>query len=181
MKTIIGIDPGASGGIAWSAGGVINAKAMPDTRGDAIALIKAILIGSRENVAYHEKISGYIPDGGPSMMFTFGANCERVSCILETLGVRIIEVTPQAWQKSLGLGKKGLSKAPDNAPKEQRDAVKTANATAKRDWKNRLKSTAQKLFPGISVTLRTADALLILEYAIRQERDGKTEQVDLFI
>ena len=30
-------------------------------------------------------------------------------------------------------------------------------------WKNKLKAEAQRLFPDIRVTLKTADALLILE------------------
>lgn len=183
MKTIISIDPGASGGIAWTLGGKVSAVAMPDTRGDTILRIHSIAEESGMYgwpiIAYHEKISGYIPDGGPSMMFQFGANCERVGCILETLGVRIIEVTPQAWQKSLGLGKKGLTKSPEKATKDQKAAVKTANAVAKRDWKNKLKAEAQRRFPGAPVTLRTCDALLLLDFAIRAEAQPKTIEMEL--
>jgi hypothetical protein len=35
------------------------------------------------------------------------------------------------------------------------------------EWKRKLKEEAQRLFPNMDVTLKTADALLILEYAIR--------------
>lgn len=192
--TIISVDPGAGGGIAWNDGKQTWVSAMPETRGDVITTLKNIVAAEHGGklLAYHEKISGYIPDGGASMMFQFGANCERVGCILETLGVRIIEVTPQAWQKDLALGKKDLVRVP-SAPKELKgadkkewnaanaDAIKTAkahNAKARTDWKNKLKGECQRRFPGIGVTLKTCDALLILDYAMRREQQPMTG--DLF-
>lgn len=178
MKTIIAVDPGANGGIAWHDGKEVHAKAMPDTRRDCINLVKEIVLKNGMNpvVAYHEKITGFIPDGGASMMFQFGASCERVACILETLDVRTIDITPQAWQKRLGLGNKGLTKAPKGASDEERKAVKAHNAAAKRDWKTKLKERAQRLFPTCTVTLRTADALLILEAAMQAEGGGQVIQ-----
>lgn len=178
--TLISIDPGASGGIAWKEGDIVNAVAMPDTRGDCIALIKTILVNGKPAVAYHEKISGYIPDGGPSMMFQFGANCERVGCILETLGVRIIEITPQAWQKDFGFGKKGFLKKQKGMNATQKKDIGTMNATLKREWKNKLKAESQRRFPGVPVTLKTCDALLILDFAIRREQQPKHEELNLF-
>jgi len=196
MKTILGIDPGASGGIAWwhelDVINPVNARPMPPTRGDLIILMKAILKESANletrPVAYIEKISGFIPDGGASQMFEFGRSVERVGCILETLGCRIIEVTPQAWQKSLTLGNKGLTPTP-RAPKGMKGedkkrwlekneaaiaAAKAFNARAKTEWKNKLKSEAQRLFPRLEkVTLKTSDCLLILEYGMRTEGGGQ--------
>ena len=56
---------------------------------------------------------------------------------------------PQDWQKGFGLG--------------------TASACAsKRIWKNKLKAEAQRRFPHLNVTLKTADALLILEHSISE-------------
>ncbi len=190
MKTIIAIDPGASGGIAIRTPmDNVYAMPMPETRGDVINFLKHhVGDHAKDCVAYHEKINGYIPDGGPSMMFQFGANCERVGCILETLGVRIIEITPQAWQKDLALGKKDLVRVP-SAPKELKgadkkewnaenaDAIKAAkahNAKAKTDWKNKLKSESQRRFPNVGATLKTCDALLILDYAVRHESRPST-------
>lgn len=179
---VISVDPGSSGGIAWKDAAGVHCVPMPETRGDVIALFKVTLglcgDGADSVVAYHEKISGYIPDGGPSMMFQFGANCERVGCILETLGVRIIEVTPQAWQKELGLGKKGFQKSPPKASAEEKKAVKQANARAKTEWKNKLKAEAQRRFPGLKITLKSADALLILDWALSRESQPTTG--DLF-
>lgn len=58
-------------------------------------------------------------------------------------------VTPQEWQKGLG--------------------IKRIKGTSQQEWKNQLKCRAQQLYPQINVTLKTADALLILHYAEIQE------------
>lgn len=174
-RTFIAIDPGASGAIAWSNRAGTCVEPMPDTRRGCIDVIRGIIraeapIGTDgEMVAYVEKITGFIPDGGASMMFQFGAAVERVGCILETLGIRIIEITPQAWQKALGLGTKGLERAEPGMPPEEKKLLKARNAILKRDWKNKLKAEAERRFPSERVTLKTADALLILDVAIQME------------
>jgi hypothetical protein len=171
MSGIIAIDPGASGGIAVDQGGRVTLRAMPDTRGDCITHLRSELsTATGPVVAYIEKINGYIPMAGASMMFEFGKQVERIGCILEVLGCRIIEVPPQTWQKALGLGNVGRVKADRDAGEEDKKNVRNLNAKIKRDWKNKLKAEAQRRFPGVSVTLETADALLILEYARIQER-----------
>jgi hypothetical protein len=170
-RTYIAVDPGASGAIAWAdreGGGVVP---MPETRRGCIEAIRRILklSVSGDPVAYVEKISGFIPDGGASQMFEFGKSVERVSCILETLGVRIIEITPQAWQKTLSLGKAERMKALPGMSDEQKKAVKTHNSGVKRDWKRKLQAEAERRFPGQRVTLKTCDALLLLDVAIKNE------------
>ena len=181
-KVIIGVDPGANGAIAWADLSGVHCENIPETRGDAIALVKRICANS-DATAYHEKISGWIPDGGASMMFQFGRNVERIGCILEVLGVRIIEIRPQGWQSGLHLPQvkrqkvprapKGLSKEQKAmfaiANKEQIAAAKAVNARAKSDHKNNLKAEAQRRFPGLNITLKNCDALLIMDYGIREE------------
>lgn len=174
-RTYIAVDSGASGGIAWSNRLGVHVVPMPDTRRGVIDVINDITIddqGQKPPVAYYEKIQGFIPDGGPSMMFNFGIAYERVACVLETRGIRIVEVTPQHWIKALGLGKKGMIRAEKGATAAEKQAVKKANAEAKRDWKNKLKAEAERRFPGLKVTLKTADALLLLEVAIRTEAES---------
>lgn len=179
-KTIISVDPGSAGGIAWwhdiQVVNPTDAKRMPETRRDLIDLFKSIVSQAERlghgTVAYTEKISGYIPDGGASQMFEFGRSVERAGCILETLGVRIIEVTPQAWQKSFALGVKGTQRVPNGSSPEAKKAIKALNARLKTEWKNKLKGEAQRRFPDIKVTLATCDALLILEYGMRCEGGG---------
>jgi hypothetical protein len=187
VTTIIAVDPGATGGIAaHEEGKDAEVHKMPETRRDTIDLLQQLARNPKDTVAYIEKINGYIPDGGPSQMFEFGKSVERVGCILETLGVRLIEITPQAWIKSLALGKmekiplpkppKGLDKVGMSIWKQQNaeniKSVKAANQRLKTEWKNKLKSEAQRRFPSIKVTLGNCDALLILEAAKQSERNA---------
>jgi len=184
---IIAVDPGVNGGVAWISGDASRVQAvhMPATVNDSVRLfcdISKDMTG--EFVAYIEKISGYIPGAG-GMLFEFGRQVERPSAILATLGVRIIEVTPQNWQKALSLGNSGRSRVPSvprgldepakaawrAAHAEEIKAVKRANAHLKTEWKGKLKAEAQRRFPGLDITLATCDALLILEYGRMQERE----------
>lgn len=153
MKTKIAIDPGASGGIViqWPVGG-ITTYPMPDTEGDVVDVIDsavqaaAALGGSIE--AHVEQVGGYIGGlGNPgSAMFKFGRNYGFLLGVLAALRVPVVLVTPQKWQKALSLGDS------------------TTYAT-KSEWKNHLKAAAQRFYPAQTVTLKTADALLILRYA----------------
>ncbi len=62
--------------------------------------------------------------------------------MLASLGCRVEYLKPDWWQKALRLGKSA-----DHGDR----------------WKAHLKGRAQALFPRVEVTLKTADALLILE------------------
>ncbi len=184
MKTIIAIDPGKSGGIAGFQAGfetvkndvgeiaarfvfhpTITSCAMPQTEGDVLTLLRATtesaILSGDCRVAYIEKVGGYVgrskgrkedgeQQGQPgSAMFKFGRGVGHCIGVLQTLDWRIIEVTPQVWQKALSLGTRG--------------------SMTKTEWRNKKKAEAQRLYPGQAVTLATADALLILEYARRKE------------
>lgn len=56
----------------------------------------------------------------------------------------------------------------------EKKRVASLNAKYKTAWKNKLKAEAQRLFPSIKVTLKTADALLIYEYA-KKESTGSNK------
>lgn len=149
---IIAIDPGASGGIAWHAWDRSGTQAMPQTEKD----IAQYIHGASETgftVAYVEKVGGYAGGRGApgSAMFNFGKNVGVIYGALYAYNFRIIEVTPQKWQKHFSLGT-------------------AAACTSKTEWKNKLKAEAQRRFPSLEVTLKTADALLILDYALAMER-----------
>ena len=166
---IIAVDPGANGAIAWKRRGLpAECCGMPETRGDAIALFKRKLtLSSGEPlVGYHEKVANYVECGGASAMMQFGRNAERCACIMETLGIPLVEIAPQAWQKALGLGKSERVKCDADAGPEAKKKAREHNAWAKRDWKNKLKAEAQRRFPHLKVTLGNADALLILAAAL---------------
>ena len=152
MKTIIAIDPGVSGGLAVSVFGVVGCRPMPATGGDLVALLRGIKVSSDrsrvETVCVMEATSGYAGRAQPaSYAYRFGENAGFLKGVIQTLGMRLELVRPQVWQKAFGLG--------------------TASACASKTiWKNKLKGEAQRRFPHLEVTLKTADALLILEYAL---------------
>jgi len=161
---IVGIDPGKSGGIAWQfKGGQVGTIPMPEAEAEIVSFFQELGEGAREpeshanppgkmwghmdGVAFIEKVGGFIGKPQPgSRMFAFGKNTGVIMGALYAAKFRIIEVPPTKWQKLLGLA--GI------------DAKKR-----KAEFKNR----AHQLFPalGKSITLKTADALLIFEYACR--------------
>ena len=156
----IAIDPGVSGGLAWrETDGQTQSCKMPATEGDVVDLLRHLAITSSPAAAYVEKVGGFIrgkdkDKGQPgSAMFKFGRGVGVLHGALLALGVRVIEVTPQKWQGHIGIG---TSKG---------SASKTA-------WKNKLKAEAQRRYPDQRVTLATADALLMLEYALAIGRNA---------
>ena len=149
MKTLIAIDPGQSGGIAIQEAGVSQAHKMPDTITDIRDGLLNVLEFQDDVVVYLEDVHS-MPGQGVASSFKFGRGFGNLEAIAICLGYKLIYVRPQVWQKALGLlTKKGDSKT---------------------QHKNKIKAFAQQRYPHIKVTLATADALAILEYAKLQEK-----------
>lgn len=161
------VDPGASGGLAWQHDGGTGCMAMPETNGD---LLKALRdLAGHVDTCYIEYVVGFIPGGGAGAMFSFGENFGYLQGCLDALGFRVIRVRPAAWQKFLQLGGKiGKIKADKDCSKEQKKAVSAHNAAIDREWKRKLLGEAQRRFPSLHITLKTADACLLLDYARQQ-------------
>lgn len=141
MKTIIGIDPGASGGIAWITDGNPCVEKMPDTLQDLWELIENITGALPHKCkAYLEQVHS-MPGQGVASSFKFGQGYGSLEMALTAAGIPFERVTPQKWQKSMGCLTKGD--------------------------KNVSKRKAQELFPQLKITHATADALLIAEYGRR--------------
>jgi hypothetical protein len=171
MTPIIAIDPGAVGGLAMrEEDGRVTACAMPDTEAGVVDAIRAMLPATGL-VAYVEEVGGFA--GGPgqpgSAMFNFGFGCGVIRGALIAMQIRTVMVRPQKWQKALSCGKVDRWPVESGMTAEQRKAVELHNRRAKQEWKNQLKAQAELLFPGVKVTLSTADALLILEYGCKCE------------
>lgn len=140
----VGIDPGASGGIAMlSTDGIVELfEKMPATDADKLVLLR------RWN-AYGHSVSAVLeyvramPAQGVSSSFKFGANYGSLRMALAAVEIPYVEATPGSWQRALQCLSKGD--------------------------KNITKGMAQQLFPGIAskITHATADAILIAEYARR--------------
>jgi hypothetical protein len=104
-----------------------------------------------DSFAVIEKV-GAMPGNGVSSMFKFGRGTGVLIGCLIAAGIPFAEVTPQVWQKGFGI------------PTRRK---KGRGAESKTDFKNRLRSVAQKLFPRVDVTSETADALLLALYCQR--------------
>lgn len=90
-------------------------------------------------IAVLEKVHAMPGNGGVSM-FSFGQNFGFWRGVLQGLRIPFVMVTPQAWQKGLVPPK---VKGPDR--------------------KRALKQLAAERYPNLKVTLKTADALLMLK------------------
>ncbi len=177
MRTIIAVDPGASGGIVCLTNGTVKVWPMPATEGGILDVLREcgrLRVAGDTGIAYVEQIVKHIGAGIPaSTMAVYASNWGISIGALMMAGWRVELPTPQLWQKTLGLGiigrqqvRKGLLGC---ELAMERDRVKKANSQLKRDWKNKLLATAQRLYPGVTVTLKTSDALLLAEYARRMQ------------
>ena len=166
-KVYLGIDPGASGGLAalWAWGTECCTSPMPETETDTWDWLRTkwgkyeanpsvATVNIVQRFAIIEKVHA-MPGNGVSGMFKFGQNYGFLRACLIAAGIPFEDVDPRTWQKALGISSR-----------------KTRSGETKTQWKNRLKAKAQQLFPSEKVTLATADALLIAEYC-RRKCEGK--------
>lgn len=150
MITVLGIDPGKNGGIAWINDSNPCVENMPETLADLWELIRDIhyqeyatprFQGMHGVKAYIESVHSS-PQMGVVSAFTFGQCFGHLEMALTAAGIPFERVRPQAWQKALGCLTKGD--------------------------KNVSKRRAQELFPQLKITHATADALLIAHYGTKQ-------------
>jgi len=145
ISYFIGVDPGASGGIAVidSSCEVIILRSMPDSERDTWELVDSLPHGR----VLIEKVHA-MPGQGVTSMFTFGRNVGLIVGCLTAAELPFEEVTPQKWQAGLSIPKKNQTESHTQ-------------------FKSRMKNFAQRMFPELHITLKTCDALLIAEYLRR--------------
>jgi hypothetical protein len=149
--TLLAIDPGANGGYMAKANDEITTGKLPDTEGDILEIIEELACHPGERIAYLENLVKYTGSPMPSSaMAIYASSWGFLKGALMANKFQLVLVTPQAWQKALGLG--------------------TSKGMTKTAWKNRLKSVGQQLYPGCNITLANADAALIYRYAELEER-----------
>lgn len=135
---VIGIDPGASGGIVIRNINGISFGKMPETERDIVEMLDAI---PRPRFAFIERVNA-MPKQGVSSTFKFGMHYGFLRGVLTALSIPFEDVTPQKWQAAMRCMSKGD--------------------------KNVTKAAAQRLWPDIKWTHATADAALIAEYGRRR-------------
>ena len=146
----IAIDPGVSGGIAYTdTDGSVHALPMPETVHDLRQTLQVLCYGVPAPVVFLEELPKFAGKMSGSSMATMFRNYGRIEGLLAAHQCRIEYLPPKKWQQALGLGDK-----------------KTHGAR----WKAHLKGRAQALHPRLTVTLKTADALLILEAGIKLKK-----------
>lgn len=140
--SLIGIDPGKGGGIAWwdEDSQAWEAVKMPDTVGDLVDLLRTLACHDGIRTAYVERVHSS-PQMGVVSAFTFGRGLGNIEAACQALGIALHWVAPAVWQKEMGCRTGGD--------------------------KNVSKRRAQELFPTLKVTHATADSLLIAEYGRR--------------
>lgn len=138
MRRYLGIDPGASGGLAVRGDGYAMGYKMPATERDIADLF--VEIGLEITMALIERVHSF-PGQGVSSSFAFGKNYGFLRGMLIAYGIPFEDISPQRWQKALGC----LTGGDKNVSKQK----------------------AQQLFPQLKITHATADALLISEYGWR--------------
>lgn len=104
---LVGIDPGASGAIAWISdeGHLIEARDLPvqKVNGRSVlmpAVLADMLAGDRRPVhAYLERVSTR-PGEGHVGAFAFGRGFGMIEGVLAALGIAVTLVTPGEWKKA---------------------------------------------------------------------------------
>jgi crossover junction endodeoxyribonuclease RuvC len=137
---VLGIDPGASGGVAWRGDDVeAHAWKFPDTERDLWHLFED-LSGNGIAAAFIERVHS-MPKQGVASSFKFGQHYGMLRAFLIASAIPFEAVAPGVWQRSMGC----LSKGDKNVTKRK----------------------AQELFPALKITHAIADALLLAEYGRR--------------
>jgi len=145
-RNVIAIDPGASGGIAWTEDGQVRAVAMPEGMTGIVDELRELCARIRPEAAFVEKVGGYVPGDSAVAAAKFARHCGWLEAALYAFGCPVRQVPPATWMR----GVFGAA-----LPKE------------KAARKRAIKEEVQRRFPALGVTLKTADALGILEWATK--------------
>ena len=154
MISICGIDPGKQGGLAFKDGNKVQAVSFSTLTQPEIAHKlrefmpeKVYLEKAQPMRKPAKKGKKDVPQGVVSA-FTYGEGFGHLKGVLDTLGIPYELITPRTWQTAL-------------------------NCLTGGD-KNVTKTKAQQLFPMVpKITHYIADALLIMEYGCRLEKQGE--------
>lgn len=157
-RIIVAIDPGSSGGIAIQ-NIAIRCLPMPKAMTDLIDILRDIAEEDPNALVVMENVPKFIAgmQTSASAMATLHSNVGYIRGVIDTLGLRLKEVKPKQWQTAVDAGEK------KNYGKR---------------WKAHLKDLALRRYPylGKSVTLKTADALLILSAVTDEPAKGTHDE-----
>lgn len=156
INCVIGIDPGANGGLAvFIPGNEVKVVKMPKDLMDLRDFF-AYYAETYKPIIFLEKLtvrpdditpdaSGKANMGKLYRIQRMMANFEHLKALIETAGIPYVMVHPLSWQTKLKLRVKGQ--------KEE-----------KADRKRRYQEKAQTFYPEVKVTLWNSDALLLVHF-----------------
>ena len=146
MKPILCIDPGASGGMAIARhDGSIEAYPMRGGMTEQVDAIRDIADTNPGHMAVLEKVGFHRPGNSAVSTAKFARHCGHLEAALYSVGVPFEEIAPTVWMKTLG--------------------ALPADKTAR---KKAIKENVARRFPHLDVTLKTADALGMLVWAMQR-------------
>lgn len=152
-KSIIGIDPGKSGGLCmYNGGDFVLALPCPDDEKGMAESISNIVEGlGEEGISLDQTLVAIenvhaFPTDTRSSAFKFGANYGTWLGILAANNLKVQKIHPRVWMKKYG-----------ELPKD------------KLKRKRYLREIAKECFPDARVTLKTTDAILIAKYRFEFE------------
>lgn len=153
MRTLIAIDPGASGSIvARLSDDQLRVEKMPDTPKDILDLLEEMTEADSKMSDLHcaiENVGGYRPGNSGPAACKFARHCGHLDMALIAAEIPHERVAPSVWMRAVL----------KTVPKE-----KTAR-------KNAIKADMQRRFPKVKVTLWSADALGMLVYLMDKEKE----------
>ena len=123
--------------------GSVEAIAMPEGMTAQIDAIRASAAETPGLVAIMEKVGFHRPGNSAVSTAKFARHCGHLEAALYSAGIPFEEVSPAVWMKALG--------------------ALPADKSAR---KNAIKEIAARRFPHLSVTLKTADALGMMIWAL---------------
>lgn len=152
---IIGIDAGANGGIAYTRNGEVKAMAMPKNYDDFIDWLQ-YMKSICTPIVFLEKLSIRPDDvrvekdtanlGKLFRIKNMMSNYEQLKAAVKCCHIDLAEVHPRTWQSRLNLNYRGIEKP---------------------ERKRLYKERAAKIYPQLKPTLKTADAILIMQFGVR--------------
>ena len=152
---LLAIDPGAAGGLAWiDASGVVQTAPMPCGMTAQADLLRGLARDLPGAVAVVEKTGTYRPGNSGPAAAKFARHCGHLECALYMAGLSTSEVAPGVWMRTLG-----------SLPKD------------KGERKRAIREQIARRYPDLTVTLKTADALGILTWAIQQQPFSRSGEV----
>lgn len=147
MNTILGIDPGNNGGLCIIDGfDIVSVEKMPPTFTDIYNKLKSLKENYPDVYCILEDVGQGMPGQSSKATATFARHNGHLEMALYALEIPSEKVKPSKWEKYYS------------------NTIGTSKGKSKTEWKNILKSEAQRRCPSLNVTLWAADAILLAIY-----------------